>query len=303
FFQKIRQEARDKHTFSLKDSKQPEFRSRNRYRDVSPYDHSRIQLERDEIDYINASLVEAPEANRSYILTQGPLPGTSGHFWLMVWEQNSRVILMLNKVTEKGQVKCHQYFPVGNANHGKDDLHFEDVDLKVTFQSEVTNTHYTVRNLELCDLRSGEKKVIQQYQYTEWPDFDVPQSPQAFLDFLFEVRKSGALDRNAGPPIIHCSAGIGRSGTFCLVDTCLVLIEKDQSMQNVDVCKVLLDMRHFRMGLIQTQDQLRFSYLAIIEGSKQILPASQATSPDSGFEDPTEVRLDVISWPFEYSWE
>ncbi|NXR17278.1 PTN2 phosphatase, partial [Cinclus mexicanus] len=117
---------------------------------------------------------------------------------------------------------------------------------------------------------SGESRMISHFHYTTWPDFGVPESPASFLNFLFKVRESGSLSPEHGPAVVHCSAGIGRSGTFSLVDTCLVLMEKKDPF-SVDIKKVLLDMRKYRMGLIQTPDQLRFSYMAVIEGAKFIM--------------------------------
>ncbi|XP_071593216.1 tyrosine-protein phosphatase non-receptor type 2 isoform X4 [Heliangelus exortis] len=201
-------------------AKYPENRNRNRYRDVSPYDHSRVKLQNTENDYINASLVVIEEAQRYYILTQGPLPNTCCHFWLMVWQQQTKAVVMLNRIVEKDS--------------------------------------------------SGESRTIFHFHYTTWPDFGVPESPASFLNFLFKVRESGSLSPEHGPAVVHCSAGIGRSGTFSLVDTCLVLMEKKDPF-SVDIKKVLLDMRKYRMGLIQTPDQLRFSYMAVIEGAKFIM--------------------------------
>lgn len=137
--------------------------------------------------------------------------------------------------------------------------------LKVTNISEVKASYYTTTTLRLEDLSSGKQREVIHFHYTTWPDFGVPQSPTAFLRFLNVVRNSGALDENVGPPVVHCSAGIGRSGTFCLVDSCLVLIN-DMKLDNIVVKDILMDMRKYRMGLIQTPDQLRFSYLAVIEG-------------------------------------
>lgn len=257
--------------YSIKEAKKAENKNLNRYRDVSPYDHSRVKLQRGDKDYINASRLEVPEAHRAYILTQGPLPNTTGHFWQMVWEQNCKAVLMLNKVIEKNAVKCHQYWPLGSHNDGLQSMELKTVGLRVEFVSENELDNYTIRHLRLTDLNSDETRIILHFHYTMWPDFSVPQSPSAFLNFLFAVRQSGALDQNVGPPVVHCSAGIGRSGTFCLVDSCLVLIEKAQDLNAVDVKDMLLAMRKSRMGLIQTPDQLRFSYLAIIEGAKRVL--------------------------------
>ncbi|XP_055929077.1 tyrosine-protein phosphatase non-receptor type 2-like isoform X2 [Argiope bruennichi] len=269
-FQEIRNESNN-FTYIIKDAKKLENKNLNRYRDVNPFDHSRVRLQRGDKDYINASLVEVPSADRSYILTQGPLPVTTGHFWLMVWEQKSKAILMLNRIIEKNTVKCHQYWPVGSENGGSDDLILRDVNLKITFLSQKNESNYVVRNFLITDLESENSREILQFHYTTWPDFGVPESPEAFLNFLFSVRASGVLNSNYGPPVVHCSAGIGRSGTFCLVDSCLVLIEKNNDPNSINIRQQLLEMRHYRMGLIQTPDQLRFSYVAIIEGAKRVL--------------------------------
>jgi len=257
--------------YSYQEAKKSQNKNLNRYRDVSPYDHSRVTLANGECDYINASLVRVPDARRSYILTQGPLPHTTSHFWLMVWEQKTKAVLMLNRVIEKNAVKCHQYWPMGRQLGGEDLLVLPDVGLKVEFVCETEYSFYTVRQLKITHVQSGESRVVLHFHYTTWPDFGVPQSPGAFLTFLLAVRKMGVLEENVGPAVVHCSAGIGRSGTFCLVDSCLVLIEKLGDMNRIKIQDVLLEMRQYRMGLIQTPDQLRFSYLAIIEGAKQLL--------------------------------
>jgi len=265
-FQEIRNESL-KLEFTLVEAKKLKNKNLNRYKDVSPYDHTRIVLSKGSSDYINASLVKMEQVSRQYILTQGPLPNTTSHFWLMVWEQNCKAVLMLNKIIEKCQVKCHQYWPIGSKNSGEDVMELKDVDLKVELISETEGPYFTTRVLRLTDVESGNHREILHFHYTSWPDFGVPHCPTVFLRFLNKVRRSGALDESVGPPVVHCSAGIGRSGTFCLVDTCLLLIQNN-GCDSVKVRDVLMDMRRQRMGLIQTPDQLRFSYLAIIEGLK-----------------------------------
>uniref|UniRef100_F6W698 Tyrosine-protein phosphatase non-receptor type n=1 Tax=Xenopus tropicalis TaxID=8364 RepID=F6W698_XENTR len=215
-------------------AKNPENKNRNRYRDVNPYDHSRVKLQNVENDYINASLVVVEEAQRSYILTQ---------------------------------VKCAQYWPTPE----EEALFYKETGLCVKLVSEDIKSYYTVRVLQLQDIKTGEARDIFHFHYTTWPDFGVPQSPASFLNFLFKVRESGSLSLQNGPAVVHCSAGIGRSGTFSLVDTCLVLMEKREDPCSVDIKQVLLNMRNYRMGLIQTPGQLRFSYMAVIEGSKYIM--------------------------------
>ncbi|KAG2467306.1 PTN1 phosphatase, partial [Polypterus senegalus] len=193
-YMEIRNQSYDS---SYKVAKYPENRNRNRYRDVSPFDHSRVKLQNTENDYINASLVLVEEAQRSYILTQGPLRNTCGHFWLMIWEQKSRAVIMLNRVIEKGSEKCAQYWPT------KDDqeMYFSDTGFHLKLISEDVKSYFTVRELQLEDIK---------------------------------------MDKRKDP-------------------------------SSVDIKKILLDMRKYRMGLIQTPDQLRFSYLAVIEGAKYIM--------------------------------
>ncbi|XP_060238781.1 tyrosine-protein phosphatase non-receptor type 1 isoform X2 [Meriones unguiculatus] len=277
-YQDIRHEASD---FPCKVAKLPKNKNRNRYRDVSPFDHSRIKLHQEDNDYINASLIKMDEAQRSYILTQGPLPNTCGHFWEMVWEQKSRGVVMLNRIMEKGSLKCAQYWPQKEEK----EMVFDDTNLKLTLISEDVKSYYTVRQLELENLATQEAREILHFHYTTWPDFGVPESPASFLNFLFKVRESGSLSLEHGPVVVHCSAGIGRSGTFCLADTCLLLMDKRKDPSSVDIKKVLLEMRRFRMGLIQTADQLRFSYLAVIEGAKFIMGDSSVQWKELSHED------------------
>lgn len=265
-YQHIRNECSN-FTYTCNESKKPQNKNLNRYRDVLPYDHSRIVLKKGPCDYINANLIQVDHARRQYILTQGPLENTAGHFWLMIWEQNSKAVLMLNKIIEKNHVKCYQYWPLGESVINT--MIFPDVGMKIKYISKTESSDYTTRILKLTDLETKESREIFHFHYTTWPDFGVPQSPTAFLNFLTDVRQSGTLDQNVGPPVVHCSAGIGRSGTFCLVDTCLVLIEEN-GLNSVNIRDILIEMRRSRMGLIQTPDQLRFSYAAIIEGAKQL---------------------------------
>jgi len=242
----------------------PENKVYNRYRDVYPYDHSRVPLQSvSETNYINASLVTVTQVNRKYILTQGPLPNTVEHFWTMVWEQNSKAVIMLNRVIEKGTLKCHPYWPQDTG----DTIECPESGLVVLNESCVPGTHYNLTTLKLTP-KEGESRTVLHFQYTTWPDFGVPTSPDTFLEFLGAVRDSGSMNPDVGPAIIHCSAGIGRSGSFILVDSCLLRAE-NEGPDSVNIRQTLLDMRTFRMGLIQTEDQLKFSYLSIIEGARQ----------------------------------
>lgn len=253
----------------------------NRYVDVKPYDRSRIKLMRTkDTDYINANFVTLPKAARRYVLTQGPLPETIGHFWLMVWEQKSNVIVMLNRIFED-LVKCEQYWPdeVGET------VDHDDVELSVTLKSAKTKKHYTVRDLLLHDKVSGESKTILQFQYIVWPDHDQPGSATSLLRLISDIRKTGGLDKMDEPAVIHCSAGIGRSGTFCLIDSVLCMIESQGSTEGIDIFGTLLEMRDFRMGLIQTPIQLKFAYITIIYGIKILEKANKLHPHISSVKD------------------
>ena len=272
--------------YTYKVAQMKENRDKNRYRDVSPFDHSRVKLVNGTSDYINSSLVEMEKANRKYILTQGPLPNTSGEFWQMVWEQNSKAVIMLNKVIEKGNIKCNQYWPLELSKPKV----YSDEGFKVTVLKETDKRNFLIRELELCNIYSNDKRTVIQFHYVAWPDFGVPESPTTFLNFLDCVRSYQVLENIHGPAVIHCSAGIGRSGTFALVDTCFVYLEKNIEF---DIRQTLLEMRKFRMGLIQTAQQLRFSCLAIEECERKLQDkmseknnAEESESDDNDSEPP-----------------
>lgn len=253
----------------------------NRYINVAPYDQSRIKLSRTPQDYINASLIKVPQAKRSYILTQGPLANTVAHFWVMIWEQDSRAIIMLNKLIEKSTPKCEFYWPEGKGD--KAILNFKDVKLTVKFvSSHKRRKNFVVREFLLTDHVTDQSRTIIQFHYTEWPDFGQPSSPVSFLKLLAAVRSSGALDHH-GPPVVHCSAGIGRSGTFCLIDSVLCIVENTRSTKGIIIKDILLEMRKHRAGLIQTSEQLRFSYMAIIYATKLLnLESDQSSTSKHG---------------------
>lgn len=266
-FQKLARETQWQNCYSSIEAKKPANNILNRYRNVYPFDHSRVVLTRSTENYINASLVRVSKASRRYILTQGPLPNTVSHFWCMVFEQRTRAIVMLNKVIENSEIKCHWYWPqeVGMSHK----VIFDCVNLSVEQMSYEECGCYCIRGFKVTDLLTCEERNVTQFHYMNWPDFGVPASPATFLTFLDKVRESGALNKGEGPAIIHCSAGIGRSGTFCLVDSCLEMIRL-YGIHHLRIQDILADMRRDRMGLIQTSDQLRFSYEAIIEGAKRM---------------------------------
>jgi len=237
----------------------------NRYRDILPYDHSRIILKNnDETSYINANLVECKQANRRYILTQGPLKNTCEHFWQMVWEQNSKGIIMLNRIIEKGAIKCEIYYS-NFDDESSDELNFGK--FKISCISEQPHEDYVLRELDVYNSDINESRTIYHCHYTNWPDFGEPQI-DSFIKFLgvcydLEVIKSTG---DIGPAIIHCSAGVGRSGTLALVDSVLTMHQLYSNQMPIGIIEVLLELRKGRMGLVQTHLQLQFAYESIIKG-------------------------------------
>lgn len=246
-------------------------RELNRYENVLAYDHSRVRICHNSQDlYINANHVEVNEVERKYILTQGPLMKTVDDFWLMVWQQHSPSLVMLCNCFENNMSKSWQYWPleVGHTMLLGDDR--EGLELEVSLVSVEDRGHFVIRSFVLTDGSTGEKRKVRQYHYLNWPDFDVPRSPQQFLEFVAAVRESGCFSEGSGPPVVHCSAGIGRSGTLILVDSCLKMAEDGKSLTLNIILETLLEMRTQRWGLIQTEQQLRFSVDAIVHGLKNV---------------------------------
>ncbi|XP_028392737.1 tyrosine-protein phosphatase 10D-like [Dendronephthya gigantea] len=269
---------------SQKVGKSPENRNYNRYRDVVPYDHSLVRLRNSDTEYINANFVKVPSIRKEYILTQGPLSHTCKHFWEMIWEQNTYSVVMLNRVIEKNQLKCHQYWPLkGSMIAG---------DIKITVGDEEDHNEFIVRDLEIEHLKEGATRSIRHFHYIAWPDFGVPSSPQAFLKYLLTVQEFQSNVQGIGPPVIHCSAGIGRSGTFILIDAALSEIKEKDDMMDYDVRSKLLEMRTYRPGLIQTTEQLHFSYIAILEGANMVAPSAYSTAYWSMVQPQDEEEVD-----------
>ncbi|XP_066924864.1 tyrosine-protein phosphatase non-receptor type 2-like isoform X1 [Clytia hemisphaerica] len=269
---------------TLKAAKAPQNRSLNRYRDVLPYDDTRVHLKTGNTDYINANYVEVSDVDRKYILAQGPLQNTSGDFWRMIWENDSTSVIMLCRIVEKQMIKCHPYWPMG------EDEVVEFGSFQIQNVQTVMKQHYVIRDLQLTYVLTGETKSIKQYHFMTWPDFGVPDDANSFVEFLNTLRRDDVF-QNQRPPVIHCSAGIGRSGTLILVDAALKLCEDKNSPNSLDVRKMLLALRQFRCGLVQTPQQFRFAHLAILTGLHDKFPSLFSDVPkeiEEGDEDEAE---------------
>ncbi|XP_075743911.1 tyrosine-protein phosphatase non-receptor type 4 isoform X2 [Rhipicephalus microplus] len=249
---------RKKADFTMKCARLPANLSKNRYRDISPYDATRVILQEGTSgDYINASYVNmniptSGIVNR-YIATQGPLPNTTIDFWEMVWEQQCTLVVMLTTLVERGRIKCHKYWP---------DLYETDTygHLQVSCVRQKETPSFAFREFTLINTQNREERHITHMQYLAWPDHGVPEEASEFLGFVQRVRKS--RDGMVEPTVVHCSAGIGRTGVLILMETAMCLIEANEPVYPLDLTR---DMRDQRAMLIQTSSQYKFVCEAILK--------------------------------------
>ncbi|XP_057711073.1 receptor-type tyrosine-protein phosphatase S isoform X11 [Corythoichthys intestinalis] len=229
---------------------------KNRYANVIAYDHSRVLLSAiDGIpgsDYINANYVDGYRKQNAYIATQGSLPETFGEFWRMIWEQRSAIVVMMTKLEERSRVKCDQYWPTrATETYGL---------IQVTLLDTVELATYCVRTFALFKNGSSEKREVRQFQFTAWPDHGVPEHPTPFLAFLRRVKACNPPD--AGPMVVHCSAGVGRTGCFIVIDA---MLERIKHEKTVDIYGHVTLMRAQRNYMVQTEDQYVFIHDALLE--------------------------------------
>ncbi|XP_055886078.1 tyrosine-protein phosphatase Lar-like isoform X13 [Biomphalaria glabrata] len=229
---------------------------KNRYANVIAYDHSRVILQPMEgvpgSDYINANYMDGYRKQNAYIATQGPLPETFGDFWRMVWEQRSATIVMMTKLEERSRIKCDQYWPSrGAETYGL--MHIQLVDV-----TELAT--YTIRTFHMSRYGISEKREVRQFQFTAWPDHGVPDHPTPLLMFMRRVKASNPPD--AGSIIVHCSAGVGRTGAFIVIDA---MLERIKHEMTVDIYGHVTCLRAQRNYMVQTEDQYIFIHDALLE--------------------------------------
>ncbi|XP_047230413.1 receptor-type tyrosine-protein phosphatase S isoform X12 [Girardinichthys multiradiatus] len=229
---------------------------KNRYANVIAYDHSRVILAPIEgitgSDYINSNYIDGYRKQNAYIATQGPLPETFGDFWRMVWEQRTATVVMMTRLEEKSRIKCDQYWPSrGTETYGM---------TQVTLLDTIELATFCVRTFSLHKNGSSEKREVRQFQFTAWPDHGVPEYPTPFLAFLRRVKTCNPPD--AGPIIAHCSAGVGRTGCFIVIDA---MLERIKHEKTVDIYGHVTLMRSQRNYMVQTEDQYSFIHDALLE--------------------------------------
>ncbi|XP_056315334.1 protein tyrosine phosphatase receptor type Fa isoform X4 [Danio aesculapii] len=231
---------------------------KNRYANVIAYDHSRVVLTPVDgvpgSDYINGNYIDGYRKQNAYIATQGPLPETLSDFWRMVWEQRTSTIVMMTRLEEKSRVKCDQYWPSrGTETYGM---------IQVSMLDTVELATYSVRTFALYKNGSSEKREVRQFQFMAWPDHGVPEYPTPILAFLRRVKACNPPD--AGPMVVHCSAGVGRTGCFIVIDA---MLERMKHEKSVDIYGHVTCMRSQRNYMVQTEDQYIFIHEALLEAA------------------------------------
>ncbi|KAK6292357.1 hypothetical protein J4Q44_G00369410 [Coregonus suidteri] len=236
----------------------PENRGKNRYNNILPYDSTRVKLSYLEddpcSDFINASYIPGNNFRREYIATQGPLPGTKDDFWRMVWEHNVYNIVMVTQCVEKGRVKCDHYWPAD-----REPLYYGD--LVVQMLSESVLAEWTIREFKISsEGRPSFPRVVRHFHYTVWPDHGVPETTQSLIEFVRTVRDYIDRAPSTGATVVHCSAGVGRTGTFIVLDRVLQQLD---SIGTVDVYGCVFDIRLHRSHMVQTEYQYSFLHQCV----------------------------------------
>eukprot|EP00730_Choanoeca_flexa_P015723 TRINITY_DN7284_c0_g1_i1.p1 TRINITY_DN7284_c0_g1~~TRINITY_DN7284_c0_g1_i1.p1 ORF type:complete len:715 (+),score=210.31 TRINITY_DN7284_c0_g1_i1:53-2197(+) len=247
-------------------------RLKNRYGNIVAYDAHRVKLPlRDDdpfSDYINASWVDGYGKPNGYIASQGPVPNSFVDFWRMAWEFKISSIVMVTHEVEKGRMKCHRYWPDPTSSPPTQHLNYGDI--SVLHVSTVPHRHFVVRTFLVS--KDGEERTIKQFAYTSWPDHGVPLTTAELLGFRNAVNES--TPSKDAPILIHCSAGVGRTGTYIAIDS---LVKQCLDMGGMpDVDKIIHELRMRRNYMVQTEMQYIFIYRAVFDCLSELLKEESA---------------------------
>nr|XP_048703309.1 phosphatidylinositol phosphatase PTPRQ [Caretta caretta] len=275
------------------DADLPWNRSKNRFPNIKPYNNNRVKLIADAgipgSDYINASYVSGYLCPNEFIATQGPLPGTVGDFWRMVWETRAKTLVMLTQCFEKGRVRCHQYWPEDN----KPVTVFGDI--VITKLVEDIHIDWTIRDLKIE--RHGDCMMVRQCNFTAWPEHGVPETTAPLIHFVKLIRASRAHDNT--PMIVHCSAGVGRTGVYIALDH---LTQHINYHDFVDIYGLVAELRSERMCMVQNLAQYIFLHQCVLD-----LLTSKGSSQSICFVNYSALQkmdsLDAMEGDVELEWE
>ncbi|GAB1286555.1 Receptor-type tyrosine-protein phosphatase eta [Apodemus speciosus] len=269
-----------------------ENRGKNRYNNVLPYDISRVKLSvqtHSTDDYINANYMPGYHSKKDFIATQGPLPNTLKDFWRMVWEKNVYAIVMLTKCVEQGRTKCEEYWPSKQAqDYG---------DITVAMTSEVVLPEWTIRDFVVknecvrrCEkMQNSESHPLRQFHFTSWPDHGVPDTTDLLINFRYLVRDYMKQIPPESPILVHCSAGVGRTGTFIAIDRLIYQIENENT---VDVYGIVYDLRMHRPLMVQTEcPQSKDQYVFLNQCVLDIIRAQKDSKVDLIYQNTTAMTI------------
>eukprot|EP00252_Welwitschia_mirabilis_P007451 TRINITY_DN18820_c0_g1_i1.p1 TRINITY_DN18820_c0_g1~~TRINITY_DN18820_c0_g1_i1.p1 ORF type:complete len:363 (-),score=56.10 TRINITY_DN18820_c0_g1_i1:267-1355(-) len=253
--------------------RQPINISKNRYTDIVPFDDTRVVLKEnqnssklhEETDYINANFIvnHANENLPTFIATQGPLPGTVEDFWRMMIQYRCPVIVMLTQLVDDHKtVKCADYFPMEEGCRIYGRISVTNKSLKISKKSIAS------RLLEVKNTESEEPPLpVLHLQYLDWPDHGVPSSSNSVREI---IKRLYLVPPKLGPFVVHCSAGIGRTGAFCTIfHTLYRILEGDLSAVNLN--ETVHEFRNQRIGMVQNQDQFYFCYDAVVNELEDLI--------------------------------
>ncbi|XP_043920223.1 receptor-type tyrosine-protein phosphatase kappa isoform X14 [Protopterus annectens] len=236
-------------------AKKDQNRGKNRYGNIIAYDHSRVVLQPVDddpaSDYINANYIDGYQRPSHYIATQGPVHETVYDFWRMTWQEQSVCIVMVTNLVEVGRVKCYKYWPDDTEVYG---------DFKVTCVEVEPLAEYVIRTFTLERRGYSEIREVKQFHFTGWPDHGVPYHATGLLSFIRRVKISNPP--SAGPIVVHCSAGAGRTGCYIVIDIMLDMADREGV---VDIYNCVKALRSRRINMVQTEEQYIFIHDAILE--------------------------------------
>ncbi|PAV61527.1 hypothetical protein WR25_09852 isoform C [Diploscapter pachys] len=272
-FGQIRQEQdslRNHPSFSNNVAGSPQHVIRNRYRDILPYDHNRVEISKDEENedgYMNASKIELPNGRMTFIAAQAPLPSTLDEWWRMIEEQDVRLIIMLCNLNEMGKIKCERYWPERKGEH----IVFGDYEVCLEDEEEFKREEFVLRTLKV-EKTDGSKPawIVHQLHYLDWPDHSCPSGERQLLNTIVKMNEIYDTYSQDSPVIVHCSAGVGRTGTIIAVNHLKEQIDKG-AVTKVDLHDLVMSLRKQRASMVQTADQYHFVHKCLAYYCKQKL--------------------------------
>eukprot|EP00057_Strongylocentrotus_purpuratus_P012611 XP_011667085.1 PREDICTED: tyrosine-protein phosphatase 10D [Strongylocentrotus purpuratus] len=266
-------------------------RAKNRFTNILPYEHSRVKLaalaDDSDTDYINANYIPGYNSPREFMACQGPLPGTVDDMWRMIWEKKTSIIVMLTQLVEKGKIKCHEYWPAdyNPVTYGS---------IQVSVQALQQYDHWVIREFSIS--QGDEIRKLTQYHFMSWPDHGVPDKTWTMLDFVRTVREAIQKTASDRPIVAHCSAGVGRTGTYIALDR---LMQAMQENDYIDIFGIICEMRMQRNHMVQTEKQYIFIHECVMDllrrGEEEDTGESiYVNLPSNGFKDPDDVNKNLL---------